>query len=146
HRRGLKRIEELEAEERRLAQEFEELERQLYLTEEFIRTKVRMLEDSINSRIRRARFKLFRQLVNGGVEETCETLLNGVPWPSINGAGKIQVGLDIINTLANHYGFAPPVFIDDAVTITDIPETTGQQIRLIVSAADKRSEEHTSEL
>lgn len=137
HRRGLKRIEELEAEERRLAQEFEELERQLYLTEEFIRTKVRMLEDSINSRFRRARFKLFRQLVNGGVEETCETLLNGVPWPSINGAGKIQVGLDIINTLANHYGFAPPVFVDNAESVTNIPPTKGQQIRLIVSAADK---------
>src|SRR5690606_25271113 len=91
----------------------------------------------INSRFRRARFKLFRQLVNGGVEQTCETLLNGVPWPSINGAGKIQVGFDIINTLAEHYGFAPPIFIDDAVTITNIPATKGQQIRLIVSKQDK---------
>src|SRR5690606_11767190 len=101
------------------------------------KTKVRLLDELINSRFRVARFKMFKELVNGGIEDTCETLLNGVPWPSINGAGKIQVGLDIINTLANHYGFAPPVFIDNAESVTNIPPTKGQQIRLIVSAADK---------
>ena len=145
HERGLQRIEELKAEERRLATEYERLERELYLTEEFIRTKVRMLEDRINSRFRRARFKLFRQLVNGGVEETCETLLDGVPWPSINGAGKIQVGLDIIETLGAHSGFRPPIFIDNAESVTDIPSTTAQQIRLIVSKPDKALRVETSE-
>jgi len=50
----------------------------------------------------------------------------------------LNIGLDIINTLAEHFGFAPVVFIDNAESVTDILQTKGQQIRLIVSAADKK--------
>lgn len=135
---GLKRIEELKAEERKLAAEYEDLERQLYLTEEFVRTKVRMLEDKINSKFRMARFKLFDVLVNGGIEECCETTFQGVPYSNLNNGARLNIGLDIINTLAEHYGFAPVVFIDNAESVTDILPTKGQQIRLIVSAADKK--------
>ena len=135
---GLKRIEELKAEERKLAAEYEELERQIYLTEEFIRTKVELLEGKINSKFRMARFKLFNTLVNGGIEETAETMYNGVPYSNLNNGARLNIGLDIINTLAEHYGFAPVVFIDNAESVTDILPTKGQQIRLIVSAADKK--------
>ena len=137
--KGLGRIDELAAEERRLAAEYEELERQIYLTEEFIRAKVRLLEDKINSKFKMARFKLFNTLVNGGVEETAETMYNGVPYNSnLNNGAKIQVGLDIINTLSEHYGFAPVVFIDNAESVVNILPTKGQQIRLIVSGTDKK--------
>ena len=135
---GLKRIEDLKAEERKLAAEYEELEQQIYLTEEFIRAKVRMLEDKINSKFKMARFKLFNTLVNGGIEETAETMYNGVPYSNLNNGARLNIGLDIINTLAEHFGFAPVVFIDNAESVTDILPTKGQQIRLIVSAADKK--------
>lgn len=135
---GLKRIEELKAEERSLAAEYEELERQLYLTEEFIRTKVKLLEEKINSKFQMARFKLFNTLVNGGVEECCETVYNGVPYSNLNNGARLNIGLDIINTLAEHYGFAPVVFIDNAESVVNILPTKGQQIRLIVSGTDKK--------
>ena len=135
---GEKRIEDLKAEERRLAAEFEELERQLYLTEEFIRAKVQMLEDKINSKFRMARFKLFEVQVNGALAECCETTFNGVPYSNLNNGARLNIGLDIINTLADHYGFTPPVWLDNAESVTDILPTKGQQIRLIVSAADKK--------
>jgi DNA repair exonuclease SbcCD ATPase subunit len=135
---GLKRIEELKAEERKLAAEFEELEQQLYLTEEFIRTKVRLLEDKINSKFQMARFKLFETQVNGALAECCETTFNGVPYSNLNNGARLNLGLDIINTLAEHFGFAPVVFIDNAESVTDILQTKGQQIRLIVSGIDKK--------
>ncbi len=136
---GLKRIEELKAEERRLAAEFEELERQLYLTEEFIRTKVRLLEDRINSKFKMARFKLFNVLVNGGIEETAETMYNGVPYSSLNNGARINVGLDIIRTLAKHCNFYPPIFIDNRESITELVDVSPQQtISLIVSEKDKK--------
>jgi DNA repair exonuclease SbcCD ATPase subunit len=135
---GLMRIEELKAEERKLAAEYEELESQLYLTEEFIRTKVRLLEDKINSRFKMARFKLFNTLVNGGIEECCETTYLGIPYSNLNNGARLNIGLDIINTLAEYYNFAPVVFIDNAESVTDILPTKGQQIRLIVSAQDKK--------
>jgi len=137
HERGLARIAELEAQEKALAEEFERLERELHLCDLFMRAKVKLLTDRINSRFRLARFKLFDVQVNGGISETCETTLNGVPYGSMNNGGRIQVGLDIIETLGAHCGFRPPIFIDTAESVTDIPSTTAQQIRLVVSAADK---------
>jgi len=134
---GEKRIEELKAEERKLAAEYEELEQQLYLTEEFIRTKVRLLEDRINSKFQMARFKLFDVQVNGALAECCETTYNGVPYSNLNNGARLNIGLDIINTLAEHYGFSPPVWLDNAESVTNILPTKGQQIRLIVSATDK---------
>lgn len=144
---GLARIEELKEQERALASEFERLEEELYLTEEFIRTKVRLLEERINNRFQFARFKLFNVLVNGGIEECCETTYNGVPYSNLNNGARLNVGLDIINVLADHYGFAPPVWIDNAESVTNILPTKGQQIRLVVSATDKqlRVKQHQEE-
>ena len=143
---GLKRIEELKAEERQLAAEYEELESQLYLTEEFIRAKVRMLEEKINNKFEMARFKLFNVLVNGGIEECCETMYDGVPYSNLNNGARLNIGLDIINTLAEHYGFAPPIWLDNAESVTDILQTKGQQIRLVVSEKDKQLRVETSPL
>lgn len=132
------RIEDLKAEERRLAAEFERLEEEIYLTEEFIRTKVELLESRINSKFRFARFKLFEQQINGGVTETCETLFAGIPYGSgLNNAAKINVGLDIINTLSEHYGITAPIFIDNRESVTQLIPCRSQVVSLIVSAADK---------
>ncbi|KIL46187.1 AAA family ATPase [Jeotgalibacillus campisalis] len=133
-----KRIEELKAEERELAKKFEELEEELFLTEEFIRTKVNLLESNINSRFEYARFKLFTEQINGGLKETCETLYKGVPYGSgLNNAARINVGLDICRTLAMHYGFEPSVFIDNAESVSKLIDIDAQLITLYVSEQDK---------
>ena len=135
---GKERIAELSDQERDLAAEYERLEKELYLTEQFIRAKVAMLEEKINSKFKMARFKLFDVQVNGGISETCETLYKGVPYGSgLNNAARINVGLDIINTLADHYSFDAPIFIDNREAVTSLIETRGQVISLIVSGQDK---------
>ena len=85
-----------------------------------------------------ARFKLFENQVNGALAECCETTYNGVPYSNLNNGARLNIGLDIINTLAEHYGFSPPVWLDNAESVTDILPTKGQQIRLIVSGMDKK--------
>lgn len=135
---GQKRIKELKEQERKLAAEYERLESELYMTEQFIRIKVRLLEEKINNRFQYARFKLFDVQVNGAVVETCETLYQGVPYPDLNGAAKINIGLDIINTLSEFYGFSAPIFIDNREAVTKLIPTKAQVISLIVSEQDKR--------
>ncbi len=131
------RIAELESEERRLAEEYERLEHELFITEEFIRTKVTMLESRINGKFKHARFKLFETQINGGLKEVCETLYNGVPYSAgLNNAARINVGLDIINTLSAHYGVTAPIFFDNAESVVELIETDAQVIRLIVSEPD----------
>ncbi|MBO0962373.1 AAA family ATPase [Neobacillus sp. MM2021_6] len=128
-----KRIEELSQQERDLAAEFEKLEQELYLTEEFIRTKVNLLEEKINKKFKYARFNLFKQNINGGLEEVCETTYKGVPYGSgLNNAARINVGLDIINTLSDHYGFSAPIFVDNAEAVTELIDVDTQVIRLLV--------------
>ncbi len=146
HDKGQARIKELEAQERELAAEYERLEEELYLTEEFIRAKVKLLEDKINSRFQHARFKLFNVLINGGVEECCETLFQGVPYNSaLNNAARINVGLDIINTLSEHYGFEAPIWIDNREAVTRLTPTRAQVVSLIVSEPDKTLRVETAE-
>jgi DNA repair exonuclease SbcCD ATPase subunit len=133
------RIQELEEQERALAAEFEKLEQELYLTEEFIRTKVNLLTEKINSKFKYARFKLFDTQINGGLSETCETLYEGVPYNGgLNNAARINIGLDIINTLAEHYGVSAPIFVDNSEAVTQLIEVNSQVISLVVSEADKK--------
>lgn len=136
--RGEARVEELREQERTLAREFEELERQLHLCELFVRTKVSLLEDKVSSKFRLVRFKLFENQVNGGIAEVCTATVNGVPYESVNHAGQIAAGLDIIRTLQEHHGLSAPVWIDQAESIHDIPETGAQQIALVVSPNDRQ--------
>lgn len=132
YEKGQKRIEELKGQERKLAAEYAELEKRLFLTEEFTRTKVRLLEEKVNGKFRLARFKMFDVQVNGGIFETCETIYNGVPYSTgLNAGHQIIVGLDIIRTLSEHYQFFPPIFVDNAESVTELPEMEAQVIRLV---------------
>lgn len=128
----LARIEELKSQERALASEYERLEGELYLTEEFVKTKVSLLESKINSRFKSARFVLFETQINGGLAETCKTLYKGVPWgQGLNTGGCILVGLDIIATLQEHYGVSAPVFVDGRESLTSDIDMACQVVELI---------------
>ena len=144
---GLDRIAELQRQEQTLAAEYAELERQTFLTEEFLRAKVQLLESSINSQFRLARFRLFEPQVNGALSEVCEVLgEGGIPYNGgLNHAARINTGLDIINTLSRHYRFSAPIFIDNAEAVTQLEDTAAQLIRLVVSEADKTLRVETAE-
>lgn len=133
------RIIELEDQQAKLAQEYEKLDQTTFLIEEFIRTKVNMLTERINSKFKYARFKLFDTQVNGGLNEVCETTYKGVPYGTgLNNAAKINVGLDIINTLSAHYGILAPIFVDNAEAVTKFIDVETQLISLVVSEKDKQ--------
>ena len=134
HENAETRIKELKAQERKLAEEYEKLEKELFLTEEFIKAKVKHLEDKISGHFELARFKMFEQQINGGIEPTCETLYNGVPYgSSLNNGARINVGLDIIRTLSRHYGITAPIFVDNAEAVNELIPMEAQIIKLEVS-------------
>lgn len=132
-----KRLEELREEARRAAADLEAIDQQLYLCDEFIRYKMRYIEEGVNSRFRLARFRLFQEQVNGGLADCCEATYNGVPYGSLNNGMRINVGVDVIRTLAAHYGVSVPLVIDNAESVTQLAEIDTQVIRLVVSEADK---------
>ncbi len=127
------RIMELENEEKVLGVEFEELERQLHLIEEYTRAKVALVEERINGKFEIARFKLFNEQINGGLDDCCEVMVGGVPYHTgLNHAAQINVGLDIIATLSGHYSVEAPVWIDNAEAATRLLDIHAQTIKLVV--------------
>ncbi len=132
-----KRIEQLEAREKQLVDEYHEKDKLLYLTDLFIKTKVEMLTEKINSHFKLCNFKLFNIQINGGLEECCIPTYNGVEYTDLNTASKINVGLDCINTISDFANCRFPVFLDNAECINKPLETVSQQIRLYVTEDEK---------
>lgn len=129
-----KRVIELENQQQKLAAEKNLLDETSFLIDEFVKAKVDMLEDNINSHFEYARFKMFNVLVNGNIEECCETTYKGVPYRSMNNAARMNVGLDIINALTKFYNVTAPVFIDNAEAVTEFIKCNSQTIKLVVDA------------
>lgn len=127
------RIQTLEELEKKLACEYTEKEKLLYLTDEFIKAKVEMLTENINSHFEMVKFKLFDEQINGGVVECCECTYKGVTYSNLNNAAKINCGLDIINTICNFKNTLAPIFIDNAESVNHVIHTDSQQIRLYVT-------------
>ncbi len=96
------------------------------------------MEDGINSHFRIARFRLFREQANGGIEDRCDVVYDGVPYLGLNNGMKINVGIDIINALSRHYGVTVPLFVDNAEGVTQLETCDAQVIRLVVSETDKK--------
>lgn len=132
----LNRIAELEADEKRLAKEYAELEKTSFLIDEFLKFKITLLSDKINGLFKFAKFKLFDMQINGGMAECCEVCYKGVSYSDLNNAAKINIGIDILNTLCKVNNKFAPVFIDNSESVTDILYTDSQMVRLVVSAED----------
>ena len=135
-----KRIEELEEEQRDVSQRVADMEKMLDLLEKFIRVKMDSISSHINSKFKCTDFLLFKEQLNGGMTECCVARQNGVTYPDLNAAAKIQVGLDIINTLQKIYNVQCPIWIDNRESCTEIPEIDCQIINLYVDADCKELE------
>ena len=85
------RIIELEADEKRLAVEYGNLDKIAYLIDKFTKFKVDLLSEEINSHFRYAKFKLFDEQINGGIAECCEVTYKGVPYSDLNNASRINI-------------------------------------------------------
>lgn len=131
------RIAELQEDARKAAAALDVIEQMLFLIDEYSRYKTQFIEDSINRMFRIARFRLFREQANGGVEARCDVVYEGVPYINLNSGAKINVGIDIINTLSTAYGVNVPLFVDNAESVTRLEGSSSQIIRLVVSENNK---------
>ena len=129
------RITELMAEQRDVAQRVADQEKMLYLLEEFIRFKMDKVSEDINSVFNGITWKLFSMQINGGMKETCECMVDGVPYGSLNNGHRIVAGLQIIKALQKLYDVQMPIFVDNAESINDfnLPQMESQLILLKVS-------------
>ncbi len=108
------------------------LENQL---KDFSIEKAKLIEMSVNDLFsENINFKLFDIKQNGNIEETCICLCgkDKIEFNSHNTAGKVQVGLEIINLICNKNNLSSIVWIDNREGIIELPKTENQVISLCV--------------
>lgn len=133
-----KRIAELQTEQRKAAAEVEQMDRLIAMCEEFTRYRVQAITESVNSKFRLTRWRLFTEQVNGGLADCCEPMdRNGSTFEGTNNAMQINIGMDIIDTLSAHFGRRVPLFVDNAESVTHLQPIGSQVVRLVVSEQDK---------
>lgn len=133
-----RRIAELQAEQRTAAAEVEQMDRIIAMCEEFTRYRVQAITESVNSKFRLTRWRLFTEQVNGGLADCCEPMdRNGSTFEGTNNAMQINIGMDIIDTLSAHFSRRVPLFVDNAESVTHLQPIGSQVVRLVVSEQDK---------
>lgn len=128
-----KRIAELNARGKELAQQIADIEKREFIAAQFSKKKIEDCEQRIKGMFKTVRFKLFDYTQDGNEYECCVPLVNGVPYPVANTASQINAGLDIINTLCKFYNVSAPIFIDGAESVNHYTETQSQTIFLEVT-------------
>lgn len=134
-----KRIEELEAREKVIGCQIAQIDGEIAEIGEYRKAESAIITEAVNCRFSHVEFKLFKELLNGSVEDCCETVFHGVAYNELSTGEKIFVGIDIINTLSEHYGLNVPLFIDNAesYTLESMPIEGGQIIKLFADAGVK---------
>lgn len=127
------RLAELEKQLRIQSEELAQLEATEDTMMEFAKERVKLVEDKINSMFTMVKFKMFDTQINGGVVETCEAVVDGVPYSTQNNAMVINIGIDIINAICRSENISAPIFVDNSESINSILPTPSQLIRLVVT-------------
>ena len=129
------RIAELKNSLRDVAQKIADCEKILFVLDNFVKAKMDGISAKINGCFELINVRLFKPLINGGIEECCDITINGVPFASLNNGARIVGGLDLIRTLGKIYGTQAFVFIDNAESVNDfnVPEMDAQLIELVVT-------------
>ena len=127
------RILQLENQYKTLNQELADLEKKEFSLKEFEFAKNTEYEARINKMFEFTKFKLFHTQVDGQIIPTCECMVDGVPYSTLNNAMQYGAGLDIINTISRHNNKYAPIWLDNREGVTEIPVMQTQVISLLVN-------------
>lgn len=124
------RIAEYIEQEAAISKEIASVEKTEFVMESFVKNKMEYVEKAVNDLFKYTTVKMFEKQVNGAEKEVCTMLYDKVPYQTVNTAGRINMGIDIINVLAKHFGVIAPIFVDNSESIIDIIETDAQLVKL----------------
>lgn len=112
------RLARLTESEKSLNAKITELEGKIAQAQQLQRQLMSASENRVNQQFEFVTFKLFKLLANGEMRETCEAMINGVPYSSLSKGEKLKAACDILRTLQNKFQIEMPLFLDDAESYT----------------------------
>lgn len=112
---AMEEVENLKAEQKKVAQQIADIEQELELLKDFNKQKYSMLTDKVNKHFKIVQWKLFEQQVNGDFKEICEPTIGGTLYgKGLNSGHKMLAKLDIVSTLQEINDVSVPIFLDNA--------------------------------
>ena len=125
--------------------QLDELDEKLELANEYNKMSCQLLEENVNGHFSYVKWSMFTQDLDGNMKPYCECYHDGVPYSRLNGAAKVNAGIDIANTFSRFYQVSAPMVLDECESVND-PIYSGdqQQIRLKVTTDDKLKFEYQS--
>ena len=130
--RRSQRISDLSNEQKAVASQIAELQKTENQIDKFNETKMNIVEQRVNGLFKLVKWKMFNVQINGGIDPSCEAIVDGKPYSAMNKALQMNVGIDIVNALNLHYQILAPIFIDNRESITTLLPSNSQIINLIV--------------
>jgi len=130
------RVEQLTKDIQEINKDLVRIQQQMALVDDLKILYIKTTETDINNLFdRNLSVKMFETQINGGFKETCEIMVKSkdgalVPYKYANTAGKINAGLQVINSLSKHKNIACPVFIDNTESVGSLFQISGQTIEL----------------
>lgn len=118
--------------------QLDELDEKLDLANEYNKKSCQLLEENVNGHFSYVKWSMFTQDLDGNMKPYCECYHDGVPYSRLNGAAKVNAGIDIANTFSRFYEVSAPMVLDECESVNE-PIYSGdqQQIRLKVTTDDK---------
>ena len=99
--------------------QLDELDEQLELANEYNKKSCQMLEEGVNDRFTYVKWSMFTQDLDGNMKPYCECYHDDVPYSRLNGAAKVNAGIDIANTFSRFYGISAPMVLDKCESVND---------------------------
>ena len=132
------RIEEVQKNKETYQNQLDELDEKLDIAADYYQLSCSLLEDEVNKHFRFVQWSLFKTNLDGDKKPFCECYHDGVPYSRLNGAAKVNAGIDIAYTIAQFYDVSVPMILDECESnLHPIAKDGYQQIRLYVSHDDK---------
>jgi len=137
-----KEYEEKTAIHKKLAAEYNLISEFFDLAEKYEHKIAEETEKKVNKLFKIAKFRMFRKQMNGELDFRCDILgPNGDDfYTNVNSGTKIKIGLDIIKVLQKHLDLYVPIIIDNAESVSNIPEMDCQVIELYKCSWEKSLE------
>ena len=124
--------------------QLDELDEKLDLANEYNKKSCQLLEENVNGHFSYVKWSMFTQDLDGNMKPYCECYHDGVPYSRLNGAAKVNAGIDIANTFSRFYEVSAPMVLDECESVNAPIYSGDQQIRLKVTTDDKLKFEYPS--
>jgi DNA repair exonuclease SbcCD ATPase subunit len=110
----------------------EDAEIMIELIKKYNQEYSKLVAENLNSLLKNVKINTFNVQKNGEVKETFEITMYGVPYNSLNSAGKIIAGVELIQLVNKALDINFPIVIDNKESITKKFDVQNQLITLSV--------------